>query len=181
MTIAAFIVDFEARRDAQGRIQVYKLPAGDGGGEYEVAGINNKYHPDEAASLRHLVMSGRFKDAEQQAQVYIATFTDAVVTWCPITAVEAYLRDCAFNRGAGGAARIFQRALGVEPDGRVGPITLGAASKLTDKGAKKFLTALREAREYHERHFVGRDESSKFWKGLVNRWNKALEMAASFL
>ena len=33
-------VDFQARRHKKGHLQVYKLPAWDGGGLYEVAGTN---------------------------------------------------------------------------------------------------------------------------------------------
>ena len=40
------IVDYEARRDAEGHLKVYHLPSGDGGGEREVAGINDRYHPE---------------------------------------------------------------------------------------------------------------------------------------
>ena len=182
LEIAKFIVDFEARRDDAGRIKVYKLPAGDGGGTYEVAGINDKYHPQEAAALRDLILQRRHEDAERQAAAYIATYTDSVLAWTSITAIEAFLRDCAFNRGAGGAAKIFQLALGVEPDGRVGKITMDAAEKqIGDGSAKEFLGRLREMREYYERNFVGRDEKSKFWKGLVNRWNKAAKMASAYL
>jgi hypothetical protein len=36
-------VDFQARRHKKGHLQVYKLPAWDGGGLYEVAGTNEKY------------------------------------------------------------------------------------------------------------------------------------------
>jgi len=39
--MAKSIVDFEVRRDAQGHLRVYNLPAGDGGRHYEVAGIND--------------------------------------------------------------------------------------------------------------------------------------------
>jgi hypothetical protein len=42
MRMAKQIVDFEARRGKRGHLQVYKLPAWDGGGRYEVAGINEK-------------------------------------------------------------------------------------------------------------------------------------------
>ena len=58
LRMAKSIIDFEARRDAKGRLQVYKLPAGDGGGTYEVAGINDRYHPVEAAHLAQLVKAG---------------------------------------------------------------------------------------------------------------------------
>jgi peptidoglycan hydrolase-like protein with peptidoglycan-binding domain len=42
------------------------------------------------------------------------------------------------------------------------------------------LKSLRHAREMYEREVVHRSEGSKFWKGLVNRWNKALDFARSF-
>lgn len=57
--MGAKIVEFEAERDKQGRIQVYHPPANDGGGEYEVAGINVRYHADEAAKLRDLIEAGK--------------------------------------------------------------------------------------------------------------------------
>ena len=45
LQIAASILEFEARRDKQGRLKVYRLPAGDGGGTFEVAGINDRSTP----------------------------------------------------------------------------------------------------------------------------------------
>ncbi|MFZ6653781.1 glycoside hydrolase family 108 protein [Undibacterium sp. TJN19] len=48
--------------------------------------------------------------------------------------------DCAVNCGAGTAARILQRALGVADDGIVGAITLAAVNKIhPDKLAKRML------------------------------------------
>src|SRR5262245_5634250 len=104
LKIAGSILDFEARRDRQGRLQIYKLPAGDGGGTYEVAGINERYHPEEARHLAQLIEAGHYEEAEEQALEIIATFTDVVTTWSTSTALESYLRDCAFNRGPRGAA-----------------------------------------------------------------------------
>ncbi len=178
LKIAASILNFEARRDGNGHLKVYSLPAGDGGGKYEVAGINERFHPVEAAHLRDLVEDGRFDEAERYAQEYIASYTDTADRWTDHTAVESYLRDCVFNRGAGGAAKIYQIALGVKVDGGVGPITMGEAEKVEPAS---FLPHLREARERYEREWVGRDEGSIFWKGLVNRWNNALAFAQGFL
>lgn len=177
LRMAAKIVDFEARRDSRGRIKVYNLPRGDGGGHYEVAGINDRYHPAEAAALRQLVESGRFDDAEDRARDHIASYTDSADRWTPHDSVEFYLRDCTFNRGAGGAAKIYQMALGVRVDGNIGPLT-------RDEGAHvdpvDFLPQIRAARERYEREIVRRDEQSPFWRGLVNRWDKALAFAAEF-
>ena len=176
--MAGKIVDFEARRDSQGRLKVYNLPPGDGGGRYEVAGINDRFHPTEAAALRRLVEAGRYDDAEDYAQRHIASYTDAGDRWTPHDAIECYLRDCIFNRGAGGAASIYQMALGVRVDGDVGPITMDAGGQAR---AAALLPQIRAARERYEREVVGRDERSRFWRGLVNRWNNALVFAEEFL
>ena len=144
--MAESIVNFEARRDAQGHLRVYILPAGDGGGRYEVAGINDRYHPQEAARLRQLIEAARFDEAEDYAAEVIADYTDVVSKWTTVPEIEAYLRDSAFNRGPGGAAKILQMALGVTVDGGVGPETLGALRQ-AEKDPAKLLAALRIARE----------------------------------
>ena len=172
--MAESIVNFEARRDAQGHLRVYILPAGDGGGRYEIAGINDRYHPREAARLRQLIDAARFDEAEDYAAEVIADYTDVVSKWTTVPEIEAYLRDSAFNRGPGGAAKILQMALGVTVDGGVGPETLGALRK-AEKDPAKLLAALRIAREKYELRVAGRRE--KFWKGLVNRWDNSLAFA----
>lgn len=174
-----FIVDCEARRDAKGNLKIYKLPKADGGGTYEIAGINDRYHPDEARALAELIRDGHHQDARDLAVSYILQYTDVVSGWHPSIAVEAYLRDTAFNRGPGGAARILQRALGVKIDGGVGPITKAAAAKVP---AAKLLLDLRKARESYELAIappVG--ARKKFGAGLQARWDKALKFAQSLL
>lgn len=174
-----FIVDCEARRDAKGNLKIYALPKADGGGTYEVAGINDRYHPEAAKHLAELINRGFPQDAEIRARNYILEYTDVVSGWHPSIAVEAYLRDTAFNRGPGGAAKILQCALGVKIDGGVGPITKAAAAKVP---AAKMLLDLRKARESYELAIappVG--ARKKFWKGLQSRWDKALKFAQTLL
>ena len=177
---AKSILNFEARRDARGHLAVYHLPIEDGGGTYEVAGINEKYHPEEAARLASLIGEGKHDQAESEAIEIIARFTDVASPWCDVFAIECYLRDCTFNRGPRGAARILQRAVEVEDDGDVGPLSKAAIAN-RKKNPNAFLTALRAAREDYERKVVHRDEGSVFWNGLVNRWNKALAFAQGFV
>lgn len=187
LRMAKHIVGFEARRDKQGRLAVYRLPAGDGGGRYEVAGINERYHPQKAAELAALIEAGLYAEAEVAIADYLLDYTDVCVSWYGPgdPGVEFFLRDCVFNRGPTGAARILQRALmeglgeqliGGE-DGIVGPSTKEAAAR---HDARSLITALRAARESYERSPVGRDEGSKFWRGLVNRWNSAEAAAERF-
>lgn len=173
------IVRFEARRDERDRIKVYHLPAIDGGGAFEVAGINVRYHRDQAWALRRLVEAGRHAEAEDLACEYIAQYTDRAAAWCSNAGVEFYLRDCVFNRGPTGAARILQRALRVHVDGLIGSQTLAAVAAAEAAGPLALLLKLREAREAYEREVVG--IRPKFKRGLENRWNKALEVAKTFL
>jgi hypothetical protein len=177
--MAAAIVNFEARRDAQGHLAVYNLPPGDGGGRYEVAGINERYNKTTCDQLVSLIAQRRYDDAETLAENFIAQDTDGAAAWTTITGIEFYLRDSVFNRGAGGGARILQRALGVTDDGVIGPQTR-AAMAAAEADPPGLLSALRAAREQYERDVVGRDESSPFWAGLVNRWNNAIVVAETF-
>ena len=108
--MAKAIVEFEARRDPKGRLAVYDLPAGDGGGRYEVAGINDRYHKTEVDHVVALIKAGKHDEAEAYVMEFIAKYTDVVIGWSSDAGVEFYLRDCAFNRGPKGAARILQRA-----------------------------------------------------------------------
>ena len=100
-----------------------------------------------------------------------------MIGWSRDAGLEFYLRDCVFNRGPKGAARILQRAVGVRDDGDVGPQTRSAVASID---AEQLLQRLRSAREQYERVVVRRNESSKFWRGLVNRWDNALATARKF-
>src|SRR5262249_6938436 len=126
LAMAKAIMKFEARRDQNGHLSIYELPEQDGGGTYEVAGINDRYNKDTVDVLVALIRQGRFTDAENLAVDFIAQDTDGASSWSRVPAVEFYLRDSLFNRGAGGAARILQMAVGVDDDGVVGKDTRGA-------------------------------------------------------
>jgi peptidoglycan hydrolase-like protein with peptidoglycan-binding domain len=177
--MAQAIINFEARRDSDGNLAVYKLPPGDGGGTYEVAGINDRYNKDTVDALVALIKKKKFEAAEILATEFIADDTERAASWTRIPALEFYLRDCVFNRGGGGAARILQAALTVKVDGAVGKETRDAMV-LAEAKPGDLLAKLRKTREKYERDVAHRDESSPFWKGLVNRWNNALATAKTF-
>jgi hypothetical protein len=179
--VAQWIVNAEARRDKQGKLRVYRLPASDGGGAFEVAGVNDRYHADMAHRLRNCIESGSPGVAEAMARDYIQTYTDVVAKWKVPNAAEAYLRDCAWNRGPKGALRILQRALGVADDGKFGPVTAAHIRENARGDADAWLRLLRRARERYERAVappVGK--RAALWAGLVNRWDNAVQMARRF-
>jgi|GEM_PF-2471965 len=175
----------EARRDKAGHLAVYDLPANDGGGAYEVAGINVRYHPAEAARLKAMIEAGRFQEAEAFVGEFTAAYTDVADLWTSSWGIEFYLRECAFNRGPRGAAKILQRALLIRGDtvgpdgvdGDVGPNTMAAIGR-QEGNVEPMLTALRKAREDYEREDVG--YRANLWNGLINRFNSALVVARQF-
>jgi hypothetical protein len=174
-SMAKHILDFEARFDKDHHLVVYKLPSNDGGGSYEVAGINEKYDGPEAAKLKQMLAERKFDAALAEAESYILQNTNPAASWTTDAGVEYLLRDCVFNRGAHGAARILQRACGVKDDGQIGPISRAAIAKITPAD---LLTKLRAAREDYERNVVG--YRANFWNGLVNRWNETLVIARTY-
>ncbi len=180
--MAKRILAFEARRDAQGHIKLYNLPSNDGGGtateNREYAGLNDRYDPKTLSQIIPLVESGEHAKAEAIAMEAIAQYTDIVSGWSSIPAIEFFLRDSCFNRGAGGAARIAQMAVRVDVDGVVGPITR-AAIKAAEANPVLLLVRLRLARERYENKVApGR---VNFRAGLENRWDNALEASTEVL
>ncbi len=132
-------VDFEARVDDEGYPKVYKLPSGDTGGSYEVAGINDRYHPEAFKRISALPREQR----KAAAAEYIQTYTAPLVSKLP-PAIQPFAQDMAFNRGLGGATKYFQQGLNnlgqrVEVDSGIGPKTLAAINKVDAK------TLMREA------------------------------------
>lgn len=179
---AQFILDCEARRDAEGKLMVYPLPSGDGGGTFEVAGINDRYDHDQAWHLRGLIEAHQYDEAEAYARAYYVTSTNGVQGWHPMPAIEAWMRDTAFNRGVGGAAKISEMATGQTVDGAFGPLSREALRLAVLDSPADALQKLRHACEAYERVVappVG--ARAKFWNGLVNRWNKRLAFAQSLL
>jgi hypothetical protein len=186
---AAFVWDAEKEVDSKGNVKVSKLKPADGGGLFEVAGINERYDHAVCFQLKALVEAGKYAEAKTLALPYYVHDTNDALQWTGHAAIEAYLRDCVFNRGEGGATMIAQLALntkfnlGLKVDGGFGPMTrTGLASMVQVKGAKLVLGALRTGREQYERiHAPPVGARKQFWDGLVNRWNNSLVMANQFL
>ena len=170
LQMAQFIVNQEAQRDAQGRLRVYHLPANDGGGRFEVAGINERYNTSKCLQLVAMLNAGQHAAAEREAALYIASQTDAAAKWTRVPAAELFLRDTIFNRGLGGATKILQMAVGSVARSQVATAVLQA-----EQNPRLFIERLRAAREEYEWKVVGR--RANLVAGLTNRWNRVRDQA----
>jgi lysozyme family protein len=65
--------------------------------------------------------------------------------------------------------KILQDALGLPADGLAGPKTKAALHD-AEQDPAALLERIREARERYERRT--RNETSRFWAGLSNRWDR---------
>lgn len=166
-TAALKTIDWEARKDKQGNVQVYKLPAGDMGGNFEVAGINDKYHPDAFKRIASLPA----QDRAQAAAQYVKEYTNPFVSKLP-QAIQPFAQDLAFNRGMGGATKYIQQGLNtlgqrVAVDGGLGSKTLQAINQVDPKA---LMRAASDAQLQDEYRMAQRNPArKKFIGGLENR------------
>jgi hypothetical protein len=173
-TAALRTIDFEARKDRQGNVQVYKLPAGDMGGNFEVAGINDKYHPDAFKRISSLPAQERAQAAAQ----YVKEYTSPFVSKLP-QAVQPFAQDLAFNRGMGGATKYIQQGLNtlgqkVAVDGGLGPKTLQAINQVDPKA---LMRAASQAQLEDEYRMAQRNPArKKFIGGLESRIRNRLAL-----
>jgi len=160
-------VNWEGRRDKKGNLSVYALPAGDMGGDYEVAGINDRYHPEAFRKIAGLPAQQR----EEAAAKYISEYTAPLVSKLP-QAIQPFTQDVAFNRGLGGATKYLQQGLNalgqkVEVDGGMGPKTLTAINQVEPKA---LMRAASQAQLDDEYRMAERNPArKKFIKGLESR------------
>ena len=173
-TAALKTIDFEARKDKQGNVQIYKLPAGDMGGNFEVAGINDKYHPDAFKRISSLPAQERAQAAAQ----YVKEYTNPFVSKLP-QAVQPFAQDLAFNRGMGGATKYIQQGLNtlgqrVAVDGGLGPKTLQAINEVEPKA---LMRAASQAQLEDEYRMAQRNPArKKFIGGLESRIRNRLAL-----
>lgn len=145
---------------------VYENHPNDPGGPTKF-GIDQRSHP--GVNIRALTKA-------QALDIYVADY------WKPIAGDQLpkplcfAVMDCAVNCGRTQAIKWLQRALGVSDDGRLGPVTIGAAQK-----ANAFESARRVLGQRGDFYVaLARKKQFKvFLKGWLNRNNdlvKALHL-----
>lgn len=165
---AEFTLGVEARRDKQGRLQVYTPPSGDGGGSFEIAGITSRFQPKEAARLKALVESGQSDQAEAEAKDFYRRRAAPFTQFTKNKGVQLQVSDIVHHRGEGGLRRVLQRA--TMSDSQDYQALIEELNNMSDP-----LDALNAARQDYEWEEVERGWASrkKFRQGLQNRFNKA--------
>jgi lysozyme family protein len=160
-------VEWEGRKDKQGNLAVYKLPSGDMGGNFEVAGINDRYHPEAFQAISSLPAQDRAKAAAEYIQGYTAPLVERLPQ-----ALQPFTQDLAFNRGLGGATKYIQQGLNtlgqrVAVDGGLGPKTLAAINQVEPRA---LMRAASQAQLEDEHRMAERNPArKKFIQGLESR------------
>ena len=176
-TAALKTVDFEARKDKLGNPQVYRLPKGDMGGNFEVAGINDRYHPEAFKRIASLPPEARAGAAAQYIKEYTAPFVSKLPQ-----PLQPFAQDLAFNRGMGGATKYIQQGLNelgvrVAVDGRLGPQTLQAIQSVQPAA---LMRAASNAQLNDEYRMAQRNPARKpLIRGLENRIRNRLAIFGS--
>jgi hypothetical protein len=160
-------IEWEGRKDKQGNLAVYKLPSGDMGGNYEVAGINDKYHPEAFKAISSLPPQERAKAAAEYIQGYTAPLVERLPQ-----ALQPFTQDMAFNRGLGGATKYLQQGLNtlgmnVKVDGGMGPKTLEAINQVNPRALMQAASKAQLDDEY--RMAEKNPDRKKFLNGLESR------------
>jgi hypothetical protein len=160
-------VEWEGRKDKQGNLAVYKLPTGDMGGNFEVAGINDRYHPEAFKAISSLPPQERAKAAAEYIQGYTAPLVERLPQ-----AIQPFMQDLAFNRGLGGATKYIQQGLNslgqkVAVDGGMGLKTLAAINQVEPRA---LMRAASDAQLQDEYNMAERNPArKKFIPGLEAR------------
>jgi hypothetical protein len=160
-------VEWEGRKDKQGNLSVYKLPTGDMGGNFEVAGINDRYHPEAFKAISSLPAQERAKAAAEYIQGYTAPLVERLPQ-----ALQPFTQDLAFNRGLGGATKYIQQGLNtlgqkVAVDGGFGPKTLAAINQVEPRALMRAASDAQLQDEYRRAELD--PNRRKFISGLEAR------------
>jgi hypothetical protein len=167
--VAGNTINWEARRDRQGNIAVYDIPAGDYGGTREVAGITDKYHPEAFKRISALPPERR----EAAAAEYVLNYTSPVASLVP-DPLKAQAVDLSFNRGPTGYTRLVQEGLNrigipVKVDGAFGQKTLDA---IKQADPMRLIDATEDAYMAKERTMAEADPArASLFRGITNRSN----------
>lgn len=106
-------------------LRVTRLPSGDGGGKWEIAGICDGIEPKEFNLIKSMLDRGDRDAAWEECLRYVLANTEPLVSKgvAGCYAIEFMLRDMTFNMGVAGTTKVVQRMLDIGIDGKWGKNT----------------------------------------------------------
>lgn len=109
-------------------LRVTRLPSGDGGGTWEIAGICDGIEPKEFNLIKSMMDRGDREAAWDECLRYVLVNTEPLVAKGVAGSypIEFMLRDMTFNMGVAGTTKVVQRMLDLAIDGKWGKNTQAA-------------------------------------------------------
>ena len=106
-------------------LRVTRLPSGDGGGTWEIAGICDGIEPKEFNLIKSMLDRGDREEAWDECLRYVLANTEPLVSKGVAGSypIEFMLRDMTFNMGTAGTTKVVQRMLDIDIDGKWGKTT----------------------------------------------------------
>jgi lysozyme family protein len=104
-------------------------------------------------------------------RIYQANYWDAALCGYLPAGLALFHFDCAVNQGVAGAARMLQRALSVDVDGAIGPLTIAAARSVP------IATALSRYADARRAHYRSLSTFWRFGRGWLSRVDTTLALA----
>lgn len=187
----ATLLNFEDDRiTGPASLRVMRLPEGDGGGTYEIAGICDGIEPKVFNAIKAELEAGNRDKAWDMCIDYVEKKTHNGQVWSPENlAIEFFLRDIIFNMGDGGCVSVIQRTINyygeskVVVDGAWGPKTKKAweeiLSAMTPESLLSALVLCRNQR--YKAIATANPKKEKFLKGWYSRTSKAETYAKKLL
>lgn len=172
-------------------LRVTRLPSGDGGGTWEIAGICDGIEPDVFNRIKSLLDKGLREEAWEECLSYVLENTATIASYLPNYGFgyEFMIRDLAFNMGNAGAIKVVQGMINREGfneiavDGKWGIKTqtglLGLTSSLPEDHMVKALD--RAARARYESIVKANPVKKKFLKGWLNRCAERVKFAETIM
>lgn len=168
-------------------LRVTRLPSGDGGGTWEIAGICDGIEPEVFNRIKSLLDKGLREEAWEDCLSYVLENTATIASYFPNYGFgyEFMVRDLAFNMGNAGAIKVIQGMTNREGtdeiavDGKWGIKTQTALLWLTSSLPEVYVVnALDKAARARYQSIVDANPvKEKFLKGWLNRCDDRLAFA----
>lgn len=166
-------------------LRVTRLPSGDGGGKWEIAGICDGIEPKEFNLIKSMLDRGDREAAWDECLRYVLANTEPLVDKGVAGSypIEFMLRDMTFNMGTAGTTKVVQRMLDIGIDGKWGKTTQAKWTDVIQSREEMAVLDLldRACRARYRSIVKANPVKEKFLTGWMNRCNARLAYALTLL